>query len=219
MRQCVKCKECKSNFVGNICRNCYQKDYYKRNRLKLLKEDKERKKKAYRQNKDKFLLKNKEYYAENRESVLESKKEYYKNNKSNIQKTHRGYYNKNKEVIVKHNISYINNRSKIDECFRLSRNLRSRLNKALHGNYKSGSAVKDLGCSIEELKKHLESKFQEGMSWDNYGLRGWHVDHIQSLITFNLSDPEELKKACYYTNLQPLWAEDNLSKGSKDEIC
>jgi hypothetical protein len=53
------------------------------------------------------------------------------------------------------------------------------------------------------------------MSWENYGLKGWHIDHIKPLEKFNLLDLEQLKRACHYTNLQPLWAEDNLSKGSK----
>jgi hypothetical protein len=97
---------------------------------------------------------------------------------------------------------------------RIKRNLRSRLNKALQGNYKTGSAVRDLGCSIEELKKYLESKFQDGMTWDNYGQ--WHIDHIRPLCSFNLQDPEELKKVCHYSNLQPLWAKDNLDKRNKD---
>lgn len=105
--------------------------------------------------------------------------------------------------------------------YRLSVNLRNRLYEALKNNIKTGSAVKDLGCSIEELKKHLEDKFyfnsetREIMSWDNYG--SWHIDHIRPLASFNLSDPEELKKACHYSNLQPLWAKDNLEKKDKRE--
>jgi hypothetical protein len=99
---------------------------------------------------------------------------------------------------------------------RLARNLRGRLNKALHGNYKAGSAVNDLGCSIAELKQHLESQFKPGMSWDNYGRNGWHIDHITPLCRFNLQDEIEFKKACHFTNLQPLWAGDNLEKRKTD---
>ena len=98
---------------------------------------------------------------------------------------------------------------------RIKHNLRSRLYVALKQNTKVGSAVQDLGCSIEDFKKHLELQFQEGMSWENYGQHGWHIDHIIPLASFDLSDPEEFKKACHYSNLQPLWAEDNLKKGSK----
>jgi hypothetical protein len=70
-----------------------------------------------------------------------------------------------------------------------------------------------LGCSIPELKTYLESKFQEGMSWENWGIYGWHIDHIIPLDAFNLTNREEFLKACHYTNLQPLWAEENLKKG------
>jgi len=98
---------------------------------------------------------------------------------------------------------------------RLATNLRSRLRDAIKRNQKSGSAVRDLGCSIEFLKKHLEDQFTEGMSWSNYGRYGWHIDHIIPLDSFDLTNREELLKACNYTNLQPLWAGDNLRKGSK----
>lgn len=100
-------------------------------------------------------------------------------------------------------------------------NLCSRLRQAIKNNYKSGSAVRDLGCSIKEFKKYIENKFyinpktEETMSWDNYGIYGWHIDHIIPLVNFDLTNREELLKACHYTNLQPLWAEDNLRKGSK----
>lgn len=80
-----------------------------------------------------------------------------------------------------------------------------------------GSAVKDLGCSIEDFKKHLESLWQPGMSWCNYGLRGWHIDHVIPISSFDLVIKQEQLKACHYTNLQPLWAKDNLSKGDRYE--
>jgi hypothetical protein len=99
---------------------------------------------------------------------------------------------------------------------RLALNLRGRLSQAFRNGYKTGSAVRDLGCSIEEFRIYLESKFQEGMSWDNYGRDGWHMDHILPLCRFDLSDEVQLKKACHYTNLQPLWAKDNLEKRKTD---
>jgi hypothetical protein len=93
--------------------------------------------------------------------------------------------------------------------------LRSRMNSCIKGLYKSGSAVRDLGCSIEFLKTYLESQFQSGMTWENWSMNGWHIDHILPLSSFDLTDREQLLKACHYTNLQPLWAKDNLSKGKK----
>lgn len=104
-------------------------------------------------------------------------------------------------------------RMKNDIVYRLSYLLRTRLNKAIKGNYRTGSAVRDLGCSVSELKLHIESKFQEGMNWSNHGK--WHIDHIKPLAAFNLADRKQLLEACHYTNLQPLWAKDNLIKSNK----
>jgi hypothetical protein len=96
--------------------------------------------------------------------------------------------------------------------FQLTRSLRTRLYHAINNNQKVGSAVKDLGCTIEELKIYLESKFQSGMTWDNWSKEGWHIDHIKPLSSFDLTDRNQLLKACHYTNLQPLWSQDNLVK-------
>jgi hypothetical protein len=102
-------------------------------------------------------------------------------------------------------------------CRRLKVDLRCRVNRAIKSNYKVGSAVRDLDCSIEYLKRYLESKFQPGMSWDNRGRHGWYIDHIKPLNSFNLADSCQFKLACHYTNLQPLWARDNMAKGDKYE--
>jgi len=76
--------------------------------------------------------------------------------------------------------------------------------------------LKDIiGLSQEELRLYLESRFQPGMAWENWTTDGWHLDHIKPLAAFDLNNPEELKKACHYTNLQPLWSQENLSKSSK----
>ena len=98
---------------------------------------------------------------------------------------------------------------------RLSMILRSRIAKAINRDPKSGSAVRDLGCTINELKAHLEAQFVQGMTWDNWAYDGWHIDHIKPLASFDLADREQFLQACHYTNLQPLWAEENLSKNAK----
>jgi len=86
---------------------------------------------------------------------------------------------------------------------------------ALKENKKIDSAIKLLGCSREDLIKHIESQFVEGMSWDNWSVNGWHIDHIRPVSSFDLSDPLQVEKCFHYTNLQPLWAKDNLSKSNK----
>ncbi len=95
----------------------------------------------------------------------------------------------------------------------LARRLRGRLSEAIKTNAKSGSAVRDLGCSIEYLKNWLEAKFKPGMTWENWG--EWHIDHIVPLASFDLTDRVQLLKAVHYTNLQPLWGLENLKKGDR----
>lgn len=92
------------------------------------------------------------------------------------------------------------------------RQLRTRLGAAIRGNFKTGSAVRDLGCSIAEFRDYIAAKFQPGMSWDNWG--EWHLDHIRPLAAFDLSDRARILVACHYTNYQPLWALDNRLKGA-----
>lgn len=101
--------------------------------------------------------------------------------------------------------------------YRMAGNLRTRFNQAMRNNSKTGSAVQDLGCSIEELRKHIESKFQPGMNWKNYGNGEgkWNIDHIMPLSVFNLTDRQHVVLACHYLNLQPLWWNLNTSKGNK----
>lgn len=93
--------------------------------------------------------------------------------------------------------------------------LRSRLIAAIKSGQKGGSAVRDLGCSIEEFKAYIASKFKPGMTWDNWGRTGWHLDHILPLSSFDLTDSEQFRRACHYSNLQPLWFSENLKKSNK----
>ena len=102
-----------------------------------------------------------------------------------------------------------------DPAFRNGSNIRTRINMALKHHIKSQKTYELLGCTVEELKQYLESKFTNGMSWDNYGKGGWHVDHIVPCSAFDLSDPVEQKQCFHYTNLQPLWEIENLLKSDK----
>jgi len=100
---------------------------------------------------------------------------------------------------------------------RLSDRLRQRLYRALMGKERSGSAVRDLGCTMRELVAYLERKFLPGMSWSNYGvgLGKWCVDHITPISSVDLTNRERLLRVCHYSNLQPLWFQDNSSKGNQ----
>lgn len=92
----------------------------------------------------------------------------------------------------------------------IRKRLRQRVRNALNGFAKAASTMRLLGCSIEELKNHLEKQFRPGMSWDTRCF--WHIDHIKPCLKFDLSNPEEQRKCFHFTNLQPLWACENLSK-------
>ena len=78
---------------------------------------------------------------------------------------------------------------------------------------KSAKTLELLGCTVEQLHTFLEAEFTDGMTWENYG--EWHIDHIRPCASFNLEDPEEQKKCFHWTNLQPLWAKDNLAKSDR----
>ena len=116
--------------------------------------------------------------------------------------------------------TWARNKRKEDVNYRLRCRLRSRLREALSGKTKNGSAVRLLGCSIEGLRNHIERQFKPEMTWSNWG-RGadgameWHLDHVRPLASFDLTDPNQLALACHYTNLQPLWAVENIRKGAR----
>lgn len=107
---------------------------------------------------------------------------------------------------------YVTDRMKSDTNFKLAALLRKRVTNAVKRNSKAGSAVRDLGCSIDELRCYLEGKFKDGMTWENWGREGWHIDHVMPLAFFNLTNREQFLQACHYTNLQPLWAKENRKK-------
>ena len=181
----------------NICKECHNENC-RENRQNNLEFMRNREKERYKRNPQKQAASSKKRYQENTAHILLINKKYRDENK--VQR-----YEKIK-IKMATNLQ-----------FKLSKILRTRLYHALVSHSKSGSAIKNLGCSGEFLKIHLESKFQSGMTWQNYGnkIGKWSIDHIIPLIRFNLSNLEELQKACHYTNLQPLWHIDNLKKGSK----
>ncbi len=106
-----------------------------------------------------------------------------------------------------------------DPNYKLAWMLRVRLRDALKGNRKNGSAVRDLGCTVAELREWIEAQWYDHpetgdpMTWDNWTIDGWHIDHVRPLASFDLEAPEQLMEACSFWNLQPLWAAENLRKG------
>lgn len=170
-----------------------------------------------------------EYYELNKNKRLKYQFKYRKFHKLEISSRKKKSYHENPmKYKTASNLWKKNNRRHCNNYYNLwitkssalntkiAKYLRNRLRRAVFRNQKSGSAVQDLGCSITEFIKYLEFKFQLGMNWENYGQ--WHIDHIIPLIKFNLGKREEFLKACHYTNLQPLWAKENLVKGIQCQL-
>jgi hypothetical protein len=223
-KHCDTTTATQNELMPNQCKDTTKtkdrKEYYKQYYIKN-KEHKQQYDKRY----------GKQYRINNKEHISQYRKQYRIKNKD-ILRQKRKHYNKqyrikNKELIARYNkqyriqypirrlYQYIKNRRNTDIQFRLATNLRARLCSAIRQRQKVGSAVRDLGCSIEEFKSYIESKFQSGMSWDNWGRDGWHIDHIKPLSSFDLTDRQQFVEACHYTNLQPLWAEDNFAKSNR----
>lgn len=153
------------------------------------------------------------YYAEYHQKNKLKRKKYYALHRN--KEYSKRYYQNNKKKMIEASNRWAIKERKINPKFKIMCNLRNRIKDAITRNSKSATTKQLLGCSVEELKNYLQSKFQEGMNWENYGLFGWHIDHIMPCASFDLSKPEEQQKCFHYSNLQPLWAKDNLSKGDK----
>lgn len=110
---------------------------------------------------------------------------------------------------------YKKERRQSDICYKLTGNIQGRIKQSLKRNLKSKNTIELIGCTIEELKLHIENQFKDGMTWENYGFYTWHIDHIRPCASFDLSDPEQQKICFNYKNMQPLWAHENLSKHAK----
>jgi len=123
------------------------------------------------------------------------------------------YYYKNRSEMNKKAVKYHKLRRKTDLNFRLRNLISTRIRRALERGSVRSKTVELLGCEISELRVYLQSLFQPGMSWENYG--EWHIDHIRPCASFDLSDPGQQKQCFHYANLQPLWARDNLTKGDR----
>ena len=212
----------------NNDKKLYQKEYRLKNKEKLKKYFKEH----YNKNKERKKLYQKEYLSKNAESIKIKKKNYYQNNKLKFSENHKKYiyknknywkeyskkyYETNKEKINKQKKEYNKKRLQNDPIYKMIRNIRSRIKNALKNksikNYMKPMEL--FGASYEEVWNHLESQFKDGMTRYNNNRKGWHIDHIKPISSFDLTDLEQLKKCCNYKNLQPLWWYDNLSKGIK----
>lgn len=204
--------------VQRKCKACAKK-YREENHQKLLKKKKEH----YENNKEKILEKKKDYITKNKEKVALSNKIYREsnkekitewklNNREGILKYNREYQVKNADKISKKAKEYkINNYDKIltyKKQYREANKHTAAWRMLLHSTLrrfnkkKEGHTIDLLGYSAEDLKKHLESLFTDGMSWDNYG--EWHIDHITPVVSFDSNTPQSIVNAL--SNLRPMWS-------------
>lgn len=205
---CVKCNKkkifhdfskdkYKTDGLCTVCKDCrqiYRAGYYAKNSEKA-KSDSLR------------------WYYQNREEVIEKNKIRYRSNIEKNKKRRKEQYWKDPisaKIAVR---NYNGTRAATDPVYRMACRCRKRIWAALkEGGYTKKSRSFDIiGCTVSELVAHLESQFRDGMSWDNYGK--WHIDHIFPLASADTE--EKVISLCHYTNLQPLWASENLSKSAR----
>jgi hypothetical protein len=152
-----------------------------------------------------------------RKAKKEKSAEYRDENRDALRMKYREYYKNNREKILIKSSEDRKKRKKTDTEYRIKCNLRSRFSGHLRrvGTTKTESVIDLIGCTASELMLKIEEKWQKGMSWENYGFYGWHIDHIKPCSSFNMLDINSQKECFHYSNLQPLWAFDNLSKNDK----
>lgn len=218
-KKCKKCEIIKDiiNFrkYRNVCKDCIKlsaKERYDNKRDEIIQKTKD----YYLENKEKCKEIGRRYYHENKDDdYKEKRKEYYNNNKDVIKKNRKLYLNKNREKINEQQRYYISNRVKTDDIFKLSKNIRTLISNTFKSKLytKKSKTHKILGCSYDEFKIYLESKFEDWMTWENRGLYngelnyGWDIDHIIPISSAKTE--EDIIKLNHYTNFQPLCSYTN----------
>jgi len=202
-----KDKSRKDGLAGR-CKLC-KKQYYQENKERIL----EQKKQYNQENKERLAEYQKQYRQENKERIAERDKQRYQKNKERRLEQMGQYYQENKERIIEQTGRWAREKYNTDPMFRLRHNIASliRLSLSNNGYSKNSRTYKILGCSYDEFVKHIKSQFVEGMTWENYGRYGWELDHI--IPVSSAMNEEEIYLLNHYTNFQPLWVEDNRSKG------
>lgn len=241
MKICTKCKQQKpfdsfyktakqKDGLQTRCITCtkeYKKDYYKLNKDKI--NEKNRKyhqinSQKINQQKTQYIKKNidklKEYRKQYGRENFKKRKEYLQFNADKIKQKNKEWYKLNidrvREYSRKYHKIYHKERRRTDILYKFTHNVRSMIKMAFKRNktknFKKQSKTESLlGCTVSELRDHLEKQFQPGMSFENHGQ--WHIDHVIPLAS--ATTQEEIEKLCHYTNLQPLWAIDNIKKGGR----
>jgi hypothetical protein len=202
----------------NCCKKNKNKDQYPKDKSKsdgLHSNCKQCKSQQYKiwkeQNREECLRKKREYQQNHKDKENLRAKIWAKNHPERIKELKKCWQTKNQSKITQKK-KELRNTSPIHA---LRHNMRNRIRSSLKNKSqnKDKRTIQYLGCSWDHFKLHIESQFVYGMNWDNYGFNGWHIDHIMPLSSAN--NQKELEKLFHYTNCQPLWAADNISKGGR----
>ena len=147
--------------------------------------------------------------------IKEYKRRWQIENKEKNYKYVKKFRELHRELVNERINKYTKNRRINDEQFREKMLLRRALLRTIRTGFNYKGLKRYFGCSVEELRLHIEGLFQKGMSWNNWSYRGWHLDHKKPLAKFDLTKEKDKLEAFHFTNLQPLWAQDNIKKGMK----
>ena len=231
------CKFCGSEFETKLSHkeycssNCIKYAFEERNKDLVSNRRKDYRKNQYYKNHNKTLEYAKNWRKENLSRIKFYQKKFYEQNIEDMRKRSLNWHFKNRERslikiknwkennkdhIREYSRKYLKKLKKDNPSFKILCNLRIRLNYLVSKEFKTSKTIDLIGCTLDDLKKHLESQFKEGMNWGNYG--EWHVDHIIPCSLFDFTKKSDQFECFHYTNLQPLWAIENLKKGNRMEV-
>jgi hypothetical protein len=196
-----KCLDCYKNYRTEYNQNPENKEHRKQY-LDVYNEE----------NKEKIQERQKNYYTQNSEHIREQSTQWRLNNPEKKKNNDKEYRLNNLEVLNEYKKKWANDKYHSDTVYKVKSSLRARVR--MFFKYKKSKPTSEIiGCTWEMLVEHIETQFKDGMTWDNHGKFGWHIDHIVPLATAKSVD--DLHKLNHYTNLQPLWWKENLQKGKK----
>jgi hypothetical protein len=175
--------------------------------------------KRYLSKRAEYSARGRERYQANRETIVAQNRAYANNpaNKARLEESKKKHYEAHREEIIARAIKWRREKCQKDHIAAVENRMRNRVYHALRAHLKgtakgSVNAVALVGCTMPELAAYLEAQFLPGMTWEDR--RKWHIDHKRPCSAFDLSDPAQQRECFHYSNLQPLWASDNLSKSS-----
>lgn len=193
-------------------RRAYMAQWAERNKERIKANNREH----YLKNRDKYKARNERYRNEKAAEIKAYHAEYYVQNKDAVNARNAAYYRKNKVARCRKNYARKLERYASDPLYRARVLLGVATGRLVrHGWKKTGKTSKMIGCSWEQLRAHIEAQFEPGMTWDNYGYKTWHIDHIYPISAIDPQNEAECRRVLHYTNLRPMWAVDNMRKNNR----